>query len=100
MTQYQCSDDDEDWRIRQNESLTDILRNEGRKSVEKEILMRFFYGSYKGDYTKYAKAVSRVLITHKINLYDAWDRSRNPVYYNSLKELFYSYLHAKQPIRK
>lgn len=99
--EYKNDVTDYQYRVREHKSLSEILQNEGTEAVEKEILMLYFYGSWEGSPTKYARAVKRTMIAEGIDQYEAWDKSyKNDLYRNSLKETFYKTLHSHSKPRK
>lgn len=61
------------FRYGEIESLTELLRSEGRKRFDLEILSLFFQGLWQGD-NRYTRAVGYVLFTDKLDKYEAWKR--------------------------
>ena len=101
MTESAYSDDDEPYTVRENHSLTAVLRTEGLEAAEKEILMCYFLESWQGNNTRYSRAVRRAVILNRINKYEAWEKGwDNPLFRKNLKTLLYKCLQSRMGSRK
>lgn len=99
--EYKCDITDDRYDVREVVSLSEILKNEGLRAVEKEILMLYFSESWQDNLTKYSRAVNRAVILYGIDKYEAWEKGwTNPLYRDSLKELFYETLHTRIKTQK
>lgn len=99
--EYKCDITDDRYDVREVKSLSEILKNEGLRAAEKEILMLYFSESWQGNHTKYSRAVNRAVILYGIDKYEAWEKGWNsPIYRDNLKELFYKTLHTRIKMQK
>ena len=99
--EYKCDITDDRYDVREVKSLSEILKNEGLRAAEKEILMLYFSESWQENHTKYSRAVNRAVILYGIDKYEAWEKGwNNPLYRDSLKKLFYETLHTRIKTQK
>ena len=84
------------YRKRKHYGLSALLVQQGREAVEREILMMFFYGSFRGS-GPYDEAVRKAIEFSGMDPLREWEKAfENPDYGQSLGRLFHRFL---APIR-
>ncbi len=64
------------FRCEEYESLTRVLRTEGLRRLDEEILRLYFRRCWQGA-GRYARAVERAIAVEHLNIYDEWARCRD-----------------------
>lgn len=84
------------YRMRKHYGLSELLSRQGREAVEREILMMYFFGSFRGS-GPYEQAVRRAIEFLGMDPIREWDKAfANPDYGQELSRLFHRFF---APIR-